>query len=1410
MRASEGKRRHVTVRRRLALLVVACVLPVWIAAGFLLYYNFRSRRALTEQRMLETARALTMVVDREIATMQASLNALATTPSLVNADLPAFYRQARVVREAYPGSDILLADPTGQELINTFLPFGTPLPKRGVPEAAHQVYATGRPLITDVFRGPMSGRLLISVDVPVLRDGRVVYDLAMFVPADQFARILLQQHLPPEWIGGMYDSNQVMVARTRLSEEFVGRHPLPELGLPMRKTAEGTVEGTNFEGIRIFNSFSRSATSGWTVVVGVPKAIIREEAWRWLWWTIAGVALLSFVGIWLALLMARRIASSIQGLIAPALALGCGESVAIGPLDLAETQDVGESLVKASELIQQRTTLIQQRAAEHERAEAVRREAEELRRLNEELERSEAEVRARATELAVVMDAVPALVLIAHDPECQRMTGNRTGYDLLRVLPGDNLSKSAPEDERLSNYHLVRDGRELSSAELPVQLAAATGREIRDYEYRIVFDDGSSREMIGNAVPLLDKRGKVQGAVGAFLDITERQRAEEALRESEAGLAAAQRIAHIGSWQWDIQSDTVRWSDEHFRIFNLTPTQLQKHRQMLDLVHPADQQRVDEARRDALSGTREYDIEFRVCLSDGSEKVIHSQAEVLRDPHGKPVAMRGIVHDITERKRAEQALRESERFLRTVIDLVPHLIFVKDPESRYLLVNRACAEAYGTTPAQMVGRRTPDLVSDPSHAEAFMKADREVINSGAVKFIPEEEIRHANGTTRLHQTTKVPFVNSVTGAPALIGVSVDITDYKRTQQALTEGEERLRTILELAPDGIFVVSEQGQILEANEAGCQQLGYTRDQLLQLKISDIIAPRFAQRAAARLRGEVPSGSYENAHIRADGSEVPTELSVTKIIYRGRPAFLRLTRDITERKRAEAHLKATMERLRAIVQNAPVGVNLLDREGHIQEANPALCRILGYSTEELKGRKFTEYTHPDDLPKSRFQRWDPQPYELEKRYIRKDGGVVWVQVIACPMSDSLMVGIVEDISERKRSEEQREELEQQLRQAQKMEAVGRLAGGIAHDFNNLLMVIQGYTTLLQRSLPAGTNLQRNTQEIMKAAERAASLTRQMLAFSRKQILSPVVLDLNAVVDETAKILKRLIGEDVEFRVNPAKSLWAIEADSDQIVQVLMNLCVNARDAMPQGGTLTITTGNVSVEEGGTEARPYVLPGDYVSLSVIDTGTGISKDMQEQIFEPFFTTKEVGKGTGLGLAMVYGIVKQSSGYVWVDSELGQGACFTIYLPRVERAVALDVSAEANALPLGTETLLVAEDEESLREVICGHLRSLGYTVLEAGSGHQAVAVASQYAGHVDLLITDLVMPKMSGRELSEMLGGLRPDLKTIYISGYTDDVVLRHGISELGITFLQKPFSLGTLARKVRDTLGRTETVQ
>jgi two-component system, cell cycle sensor histidine kinase and response regulator CckA len=641
----------------------------------------------------------------------------------------------------------------------------------------------------------------------------------------------------------------------------------------------------------------------------------------------------------------------------------------------------------------------------------------------------------------------------------------------------------------------------------------------------------------------------------------------------------------------------------------------------------------------------------------------------------------------------------------------------------------------------------------------------------------------------------------------------------RAEDALSEGEQLLQSVLHSGLDGFYLVDMRGRFLQVNDAYCAMSRYTREELLRMCVADVEGSETEEEVAAHIQHVIRKGMdrFESRHRRKDGQILDIETSVNFQNYRGGRLFCFL-RDITERKRAEEALRESEEHFRQVVEGAPVGMYIQTDRG-FRYFNPAALAMFGAeSASQLEGKGYLEIIHPDSraavTERARIVREEKKavPF-LEERLLRVDGTVFDGEATAVPLifegRDGALV-FVRDITERKREEVERRALEHQLRQAQKMEAVGRLAGGIAHDFNNLLMVIQSYTEMLQESLPAHDDSRKNTEQVLKAAHRAASLTRQMLAFSRKQITSPVMLDLNAVIDETTKMLKRLIGEDIEVRVDPAESLWTISADPDQIVQVLMNLCVNSRDAMPLGGILTIATGNITVDEGSIDGHPYITPGEYVRLSVTDTGTGICKEEQEQIFDPFFTTKEVSKGTGLGLAMVYGTVKQAGGYVWVDSERGQGACFTICLPRAMGVVASDTSAKTDAQPRGTETLLVTEDEEALREAICGYLRSLGYTVLEASSGQQALSLANEYDGHIELLISDVVMPKMSGRELSQMLGSLRPDLKTIHMSGYTDDAVLRHGVHDMGATFLQKPFNLSTLARKVRDTLGQTEPVQ
>jgi PAS domain S-box-containing protein len=510
--------------------------------------------------------------------------------------------------------------------------------------------------------------------------------------------------------------------------------------------------------------------------------------------------------------------------------------------------------------------------------------------------------------------------------------------------------------------------------------------------------------------------------------------------------------------------------------------------------------------------------------------------------------------------------------------------------------------------------------------------------------------------------------------------------------------------------------------------------------------------------------------------------------------------------------AALRASQEGLRrsevnfrSLVTNAPYGICRCDSTGQLLDVNPALLAMLGYSSpKEVVGKHLGTF-HADTLQwfeLADYLRAAAAFNGLIAEWKRKDGSATVVRVSGRAVSDGgkgrTFELFAEDVTERRA-------LEQQLRQSQKMEAVGRLAGGIAHDFNNLLMVISGYSEFLLDRLGPDPALRSPAQEIASAAGRATSLTRQLLAFSRKQMLAPKILDLNGVVTENLKMLTRVIGEDIDLVMVPAEGLGAVRADAGQIEQVIMNLAVNARDAMPAGGKLTIETSNVSLDEEYARFHAPLRPGNYVMLAISDTGAGMDSETQSHIFEPFFTTKGP-KGTGLGLSTVYGIVKQSGGYIWVYSEAGKGTTFKIYLPRVaepaESPAQVAVPAESAAEP-GTETILLVEDEANLRYLARQFLEKQGYRVIEAADGAVAMQIVVAHEGTIHLLLTDVIMPGMNGRELAQRISEIRPNVKILYMSGYTENVIGRNGTLDAGVRLLQKPFSLHNLKNKVREVL-------
>ncbi|MDZ7666100.1 MAG: PAS domain S-box protein [Desulfotignum sp.] len=762
----------------------------------------------------------------------------------------------------------------------------------------------------------------------------------------------------------------------------------------------------------------------------------------------------------------------------------------------------------------------------------------------------------------------------------------------------------------------------------------------------------------------------------------------------------------------------------------------------------------------------------------------------------------------------EKKLHEAELFSEEIMTYMSEGFVQTDIRGTIIFINQRLSEMLGYLPEQIIGKYWLDIVPAEQQAIAQEAEARRVLgHTDRYEII----LRHKDGHRFPVMIGAGPRFDKQSGEfIGTMGVVTDITDQKKAEKQIAEALSWYQEIFEGSKDAIFISDENARFVSINSAACNLTGYDREELRAMRIPDL-HDKMDLDAFNTFHGRIIGGDHVDSEariLRRDGRKVDAEFNNKRITVSGKHYMHTTARDITERKLTEEALRESEARFRSIYEHTAVGLAQVSLDFKIMSANEAYCNMLGYQEKDLVGKHLKEITHPEVIEEN-IQKQENlasgkiDHYRMEKKFIHKKGQTVHAILDANLIRDVsgnaiYFLGSVVDITERKQAGKERDKLQSQLLQAQKMESVGRLAGGVAHDFNNMLGVILGHTELALLKTDEDNDLVSDLKEIQKAAKRSANTTKQLLAFARKDIISPKQIDLNDTVESMLNMLRRLIGEDIDLVWQPAAHLWPVKMDPSQIDQILANLCVNARDAISGVGKLTIETGRKTFDVEYCNDHPGFIPGDFVLLAVSDNGSGMDKETLENLFEPFFTTKEVGKGTGLGLATVYGIVKQNNGFINVYSEPGQGSTFKIYLPRLVTDEDVDKAVpEKKAAAGGTETILLVEDEPTILRMTRMMLERKGYSVLPAATPGEAIDLAKTHADKIDLLMTDVVMPEMNGRDLAGQITALYPDIRLLFMSGYTANVIAHQGVLDDGVAFIQKPFSMAEMTEKVREIL-------
>jgi PAS domain S-box-containing protein len=921
---------------------------------------------------------------------------------------------------------------------------------------------------------------------------------------------------------------------------------------------------------------------------------------------------------------------------------------------------------------------------------------------------------------------------------------------------------------------------------------------------------GKGAYLWATASKLLDADGNVIGAIESIHDITKRKSLEKALQQSEEKYRRIVDTANEGIWVVGADStisfanarmaEMLDCSEEEMigRLFTDF---------MIDEDVPDHLQKMDN-RHKGIS--ENYERWF--LRKDGQTMWTHVSAAPIFDAEHLFKGSFAMFTDITERKRMENVLRESEERFRILTEKsFVGMYIIQDDLFRY--VNPAFADIFGCTPEEIIDRLSPTDFITPEDRERVLDSIRRR-TAGEIEFSHHGfHISRKDGSIRVVET----FGSRAShyGRPAIIGTIIDITERKRAEDNLFQVTERWERTFDAVPDLIAIIDTNFRIVQANKAMADRLGAT-----QAECAGQVC------YAAVHKSESPPSFCPHAQTLTDCHEHMCEVREeclggdfivsTSPIYDSAGQLMgsvHVARDITERKHAETKLNEQLHFLQQLLDNIPIPVFYKDVDGLYLGCNLAFERFIGLSRSDIVGKTVYEVSHKERADKYNEADTDllrqPGVQVYEASVIYNDGechNVIFNKATFVDANNCVsgVVGAMIDITSLRKAEEERKMLEAQLHQAQKMEAIGQLAGGIAHDFNNILTAIMGYTAMVLLKMEKGNPFRRHLEQILASSERAAELTHGLLAFSRKQVLHAKPIDLCGVVRSLKKMMGRLVPEDIDFRTTVAEGDLIVMADKGQIEQVLMNLVTNAKDSMPMGGTLTIEVSPAVMEERFVHAHGFGEPGDYACVTVADTGQGMDEETRKRIFEPFFTTKEVGKGTGLGMSIIYGIIQQHNGYVSVYSEKEMGTTFKIYLPLIAEGIKeVHGTREAEPPPGGTETVLLAEDDATVLELHRMILEEAGYRVIEAVDGQDALDKFTEHRTEVDILATDVIMPKMNGKGLYEEIRKIRPNMKVLFMSGYTKDIIVERGILEDEFSVITKPVTSYELLKKVREIL-------